>query len=249
MNRTFAIGDIHGDLDSLDVLLGRLPRLGEGDTLVFVGDYLDRGPKSRQVIERLRGLPAETSARIVVLRGNHEDAWLRVIDRGGWLEFILPRENGCLETKRSFCGEPVPAQGEPAKAEDVEDLYQGTFFPADVVEWMRSLPHFYEDEHAIYVHAGLTKGPTGFTHPADVDNPAIVLWCRDHHFFTEYVGKLVVFGHTSTDWLPQELSTYTPADPTDVWVSSCAIGLDTGCGKGGFLTAIELPARNVYESR
>ena len=62
-------------------------------------------------------------------------------------------------------------------------------------------------------------------------------------------GKLVVFGHTATAYLPVELSTYTPEDPLDIWAGPCCVGLDTGAGKGGFLTAIELPSMNVYESR
>src|SRR5687768_18569203 len=68
-------------------------------------------------------------------------------------------------------------------------------------------------------------------------------------FFANYRGKLVVFGHTTTRTLPNELSTHTPEDPTDLWAGPSCIGLDTACGKGGFLTAFELPARLVYESR
>jgi serine/threonine protein phosphatase 1 len=82
-----------------------------------------------------------------------------------------------------------------------------------------------------------------------VKTPAVLLWCRDEKFFRLYRGKLVVFGHTATEYLPPELSTYTPEDPTDLWAGECTIGLDTGCGKGGFLTAIELPALKVYEAR
>ena len=114
---------------------------------------------------------------------------------------------------------------------------------------MRILPYFYEDEHAIYVHAGLPHDDLGFPHPAQVKTPAALLWCRDEAFFRSYKGKLVVFGHTVTELLPPELSSYTPEDPTDIWAGPCTIGLDTGCGKGGFLTGLELPSLRVYESR
>jgi serine/threonine protein phosphatase 1 len=114
---------------------------------------------------------------------------------------------------------------------------------------MRGLPYYYEDEHAIYVHAGLPRGPEGFLHPSEVKTKLALLWCRDEDFFRNYRGKLVVFGHTATELLPPELSTYTPDDPTDLWAGPCAVGLDTGCGKGGFLTAIELPDKRIYESR
>ena len=79
--------------------------------------------------------------------------------------------------------------------------------------------------------------------------PRALLWLRDRDFFEHYRGKLVVFGHTTTRTLPNELSTYTPEDPTDLWAGPSCVGLDTACGKGGFLTGFELPARKVYESR
>ena len=86
-------------------------------------------------------------------------------------------------------------------------------------------------------------------HPKDVKAPIALLWCRDEDFFRNYRGKLVVFGHTATQYLPVELSSYTPEDPTDIWAGPCVVGLDTGAGKGGFLTGFELPAMRVYESR
>ena len=129
-------------------------------------------------------------------------------------------------------------------------MLDGTFFPTDVVEWMRELPFFYEDEHAIYVHAGIKRRRRRV--PASVARstpPRALLWLRDRDFFENYRGKLVVFGHTTTRTLPNELSTHTPDDPTDLWAGPACVGLDTACGKGGFLTAFELPARTVYESR
>jgi serine/threonine protein phosphatase 1 len=246
--RTFAIGDIHGDLDELQLLLSRLPALTADDTLVFLGDYIDRGPNSAGVIARVRELATSGPAKVVALRGNHEDAWLQVID-AGWLEFIFPRGNGCLETYRSFAGKPVPTEDDNPDKKELASMSKGAFFPKDVVAWMRALPFFYEDEHAIYVHAGVKRVGDGFPHPSEVKPQRALLWLRDRDFFANYRGKLVVFGHTTTRTLPNELSTYTPDDPTDLWAGPACIGLDTACGKGGFLTAFELPARVVYESR
>jgi serine/threonine protein phosphatase 1 len=245
--RTIAIGDVHGDLAQLDLLLTRLPALDEGDTLVFLGDYLDRGPDSAGVIARVRALVADGPARVIALRGNHEDAWLRIVDRG-WPEFLFPRQNGCLDTLRSFQGRPVP----PSDLPDVDDfiaMERGRFFPDDVVAWMRTLKFFFEDDHAIYVHAGIKRQDGAFPHPSAVSPPEALLWLRDRDFFANYRGKLVVFGHTTTPALPPELSTHTPDDPSDLWAGPACVGLDTGCGKGGFLTALELPSRAVYESR
>jgi len=247
--RTFAIGDIHGDLDDLFKLLSRLPELRETDTVVFVGDYLDRGPRSAEVVEYVRRFHEQVPAKVVALRGNHEDAWLRVIDGGGWAQFVIPQSNGCLATLRSYLGKPPPGDDEVPSNKELKQLLSGSFFPREVLAWMRALPFFYEDEHAIYVHAGLMRGEKDFLHPNDTRVKLALLWCRDTDFFRNYRGKLVVFGHTATALLPPELSSYTPEDPTDLWAGPCAIGIDTGCGKGGFLTAVELPAKRVYESR
>lgn len=248
MARTFAIGDIHGDLPALERIFERMPALADGDSVVFLGDYIDRGPSSAEVVEFIRRMAERGPAKVVALRGNHEDAWLRVID-GGWPEYVLPASNGCLAAMRSFTGGRVVVDDEKPRPDEVRPLLTGAFFPKDVVAWMRQLPHWHEDEHAIYVHAGLPRGDKGFLHPSNAPMPAALLWLRDDDFFRNYRGKLVVFGHTATAFLPPELSTYTPEDPLDIWAGPCCVGLDTGAGKGGFLTALELPAMHVYESR
>jgi len=246
--RTFAIGDIHGETTHLHKLLACLPELDEKDTVVFLGDYLDRGPNSKDVIEYVRTFPTRTKAKVVALRGNHEDAWLRVCQKG-WDEFVLPPGNGCLAAMRSYTGGPVPAEGEKARDDEMMELTTGMFFPDEVVKWLEGLPYYYENDHAIFVHAGLPPKDDGFLHPSEVDDPMVLLWIRTESFFRKYRGKLVVFGHTRTEFLPQELSGYTPEDPTDLWAGENVIGIDTGCGSGGFLTAVELPAMRVYESR
>ncbi len=247
--RTFAIGDIHGDTAQLFKLMSCFPKLTAEDTLVFVGDYVDRGPNSKGAVEFVRALPSETPAKVVALRGNHEDAWLRVVD-SRWDAFVMPPGNGCLAALRSYAGGDHPADDETPRADELEALRAGSFFPDDVIEWFRTLPYWYEDDHALYVHAGLPRNPTGgFYHPSELESPLVLLWVRDMDFFQNYRGKKVVFGHTRTEFLPAELDGCTPEDPKDIWAGADTIAIDTGCGNGGFLTAIELPAMNVYESR
>jgi serine/threonine protein phosphatase 1 len=246
--RTFAIGDIHGDLTSLQTLIERLPAFTAEDTVVFLGDYMDRGPESAAVIDHVRALEKRGPAKVVALRGNHEDAWIQIIDKG-WPEFVFPRQNGCLECYRSFVGGVQPDTFELPGPEELDAMLDGSFIPEDVAAWLRTLPYFYEDEHAIYVHAGIRRTDGVFPHPSNVTPARALLWLRDRDFFENYRGKLVVFGHTTTRTLPNELSTHTPEDPSDLWAGPACVGLDTACGKGGFLTAFELPARTVYESR
>ena len=129
-------------------------------------------------------------------------------------------------------------------------MLEGEFFPADVAAWMEALPAFHEDEHAIYVHAGLPRKGKRWAHPSEVIPRGPLMWLRDPEFVRSYRGKLVVFGHTPTPLLPQELSNFTPHDPTDMFGGEFVLGLDTRCGhEGGFLTAVELPSLDVYESR
>ncbi len=246
--RTFVVGDIHGDLDALRKLVGKMPTLEPTDTLVFLGDYVDRGPHSAEVVEVVRGFQRDAGFEVVCLRGNHEDAWLRVLDRR-WDEFVFPPGNGCLATMRSYTGGPHPEPGTLFTPEEQESLFSGAFFPKDVVAWFESLPLFHEDEHGIYVHAGLVEAQGRFLHPREIVPSHAMLWTRSKSFFTDYRGKRVVVGHTATDCLPPDLSTHTPADPTDVWAGECVVAIDTGAGMDGFLTAIELPALRVWESR
>jgi len=248
-NRTFAVGDLHGGLDHLFKLLSCFPELDERDTIVFIGDYLDRGPKSAQVVDYVMNLHAMTPARVVPLRGNHEDAWLRVVDEG-WDEFVTPPLNGCLAAYRSFVDGPVPREADVPKPDERMMIQSGAFFPDDVVDWIRNLPFWYEDDHAIYVHAGLPPKPAGgFMHPNEVNAPVCLLWGRDEGFFRNYRGKRVVFGHTLTEYLAAEIPEGVGSEDVGVWSCGDAVGIDTGCGHGGYLTALELPALNVYDSR
>ena len=243
MDRTFIIGDTHGDITALRTLMSRLPQLDTRDTIVFLGDYVDRGPDSAGVIEAVRNtIPASTLAKVVALRGNHEDAWLKVVDEG-WPGFVLPPNNGCRACLRSFKPDVEPRE------ENIL-LLTGSFFPADVVAWMRTLPFYYEDRRGIYIHAGLSKIDGRWPHPSEVENPRELLWIRSEDFFVNYMGKPIVVGHTVTRTLPPEMSLFTPGDPDDMfWAGNCAYAIDTGAGKGGFLTALELPSGTVYESR
>ena len=249
MARSFIVGDIHGELAALERTLALLPPLQATDTLIFLGDYLDRGPASARVIERVMNLPDHTPAHVVALRGNHEDAWLRVLDEG-WDNFVATSKNGTLATLRSFTGGDVPDADETPTNDELEAMSNASFFPAQVTAWLRSLPYWYENEHGIYVHGALPARADGsFPHPAEVEPQGTLAWCNDPSFFRRYTGKPVVVGHTSTRHLPRGLSEHTPEDTSDMFRRGSVFGLDTGSGSGGFLTALELPAVRVYESR
>lgn len=240
--RTFVIGDIHGERALLEALLGALPFIAPDDTLVFLGDYLDRGPDSRGVVEILRRLPEKTVGKLVLLRGNHEDALLRAVDNGD-PSFLLPPANGVAASFRAFADRGPPADGALIAPDDFAlFLDPAAWLPAPVVRWMRDLPLWYRDDHATYVHAGL-EGEGAVWNPPETSVAHALLWQREPDFFAEYAGPPLVFGHTQVTDLPPD-----DKERTSVWRRGPLVGIDTGAGKGGPLTCLELPANRVYQA-
>ena len=172
---TVAIGDIHGMYDMLDRLLVEIEAFsiherGIGSPkLVFLGDYVDRGPDSRRVVRRLRALQGEFA---VCLRGNHEDMMSRCEDQSiDWLKFLW---NGGTQTIASYEGH--------------EDEFENDR------RWMASLPTSYEDELRIFVHAGIKPDQ-----PLADQTDDTKMWTRDEFInFRGGFPKYVVHGHTPT---------------------------------------------------
>jgi serine/threonine protein phosphatase 1 len=243
MGRTFVIGDIHGERALLERVLDKLPFIAPDDTLVLLGDYLDRGPDSRGVVQRLLRLPEETVGKVVLLRGNHEDAFLRSLTEELDVGFVMARGNGVAETFRSFTDRPV-IPGAELELDEAKQLFDlKSWVPPAVQRWLSTLPLWYEDEHAIYVHAGLEGEGAVWKHPRDgAERP--LMWMREPDFYEQYEGKTIVFGHTPVSELP-------PKDEarTEVWRRGPLWGLDTGAGRGGHVSAVELPAGTIYDSR
>ena len=239
--RTYVIGDIHGERQMLAMLLAQLPFIGPTDSLVFLGDYLDRGPDARGVIELLRRLPEQTVGTVICLRGNHEDALLKVID-GKDPSFLIPPGNGVLATFTSFVdGPPIANLGELDRAGMDRYFDVASWMPPAVVEWLRRLPLWWRDSHATYVHAGLQGEGAAWALPEE-SSPATLLGQREPDFFTSYAGSRLVFGHTPVDDLP-------PAEKgrTWPWQRGPLVGLDTGAGKGGPLSCLELPSGQLVQ--
>lgn len=174
MTRAFAIGDVHGCLEQLQ----RLVKLCEKDaashksTFIFLGDYIDRGPDSRGVVDFLIDLQKWSPDHIVCLRGNHEDLLLSALDGEDaelrWLE------NGADATLRSY------------RATRARDL------PASHIDWVRSLPLFYDDGQRFFVHAGVHPD-----RPLDQQRARDLIWIREPFLSSDKdFGRLVVHGHT-----------------------------------------------------
>ena len=187
--RTFAIGDIHGETSHLFKLMACLPKLDAEDTLVFVGDYIDRGPKSADVV-RVRALAARRAPRprscaCAATTKTPGSAWSSAAGTSSSCRPATAAWPPCARTS----GGSFPQEGELPKKDEQMPLTTGSFFPDDVVDWFKSLPYWYEDEHAIYVHAGLPRVAGEFVHPSAAPDPQVLLWLRDADFFKNYRGK------------------------------------------------------------
>jgi len=175
--RLFAIGDIHGCADELDVMIRAMAPV-RGDTVVFVGDYVDRGPSARDVIEMMVGLPSE-QAEYVFLKGNHEDMMLSFLGfPGRYGESFL--FNGGAQTLDSYGITEETLELAPEK------------IPEGHVEFLKGLATSYLRPPYLFVHAGIQ--PLRQLEEQTVED---MLWIRQEFIFHPHqIGATVVFGHT-----------------------------------------------------
>lgn len=168
-----AIGDVHGCARSLDALLEALAPEAD-DHLVFVGDYVDRGPDSKGVIDCL--LELRETHRCTFLRGNHEALMLDYLDRG---EFELWRMNGGIETLESYRTE----------AGQIE-------IPESHIRFLRKTELYYDTDDFFFVHAGLRPNLSVAENVRLADEHTF-LWERSHLNGDGLAWeKTVVCGHT-----------------------------------------------------
>ncbi len=176
MEKIFVIGDIHGCHQSLLNLLDNINPDPEFDCLLFLGDYIDRGPASRQVVGEILGLRKKMK-HLITLMGNHEQMLLRFL-AGQDQEFYL--QMGGLSTLESY-GITPPY--------DVEALRN---IPADHLWFFNELLACWEDGKNIFVHAGLKPGMHLSQQPKEW-----LFWARDNYLRSRHnFGKTIVSGHT-----------------------------------------------------
>ena len=174
MKKIFAIGDIHGCYDRLKTLMGKIPIDYSRDTLVFIGDYIDRGPHPFEVVDYLIKLK-NRFPDVIFLKGNHEDMLDKFLNGADRFTYLL---NGGQQTLDSYLTKPVQSGSFP--------------IPLDHLDFFKSLRLFYETEEFIFVHAGLRPRV-----PLESQNTEDLLWIRDKFVSSKYdFGKRVIFGHT-----------------------------------------------------
>ncbi|MFW5832087.1 MAG: metallophosphoesterase family protein [Prolixibacteraceae bacterium] len=169
-NRLFAIGDIHGCFDPLQELVENHIRLSKSDTLVLLGDYIDRGPKVKEVADYILEL-RKNGYNVITLKGNHEDMLLNALDNKRHLPVWL--FNGGDKTLESFGVRGVENIG------------------PEYLEFFRNLRYYYTDGNYIFVHAGFNNNALDPFH--DKYN---MLWeCRSSYSHPQLKDKIIVHGH------------------------------------------------------
>ena len=222
----YAVGDIHGEWEMLDELLGRIPHR-EGDRFVFVGDYVDRGPDARRVVERLLSFSREREC--IFLLGNHESMFLDFL---GWQgepyfggdAFLV---NGGARTLASY------------GYFDRDDPDPKHFaLPPEHEAFYRALRLYHREGDYLFVHAGIGRQ---WLAESDLDyvlrrvRSEDLLWDRLSLDLPHRLGVTIVHGHT-------------PSPGFEVrWNEPFSIGIDTGAVYGGLLTALRLPDETLFQ--
>ena len=192
MKRLIAIGDIHGELAPLLTLL-EVINPTQDDTIVFMGDYIDRGKQSYEVIQTIIELMANSPAKIVALKGNHEDMMIKsllVTNRDSEMWQYNWFNNGGFDTLDSYT-----ANSHKHNPSDFEK-YKFNTIPDSHVEFLLNLDNYYETDNHIFCHAT----------PYDTDNmdeqtDDALFWKRPNkndklNGYHHKSGKLMVNGHT-----------------------------------------------------
>lgn len=219
----YAIGDIHGCNRTFQALLNKI-QLSKSDELVLIGDYIDRGPDSKGVLDTILDKRQE-GYTIHCLRGNHEQIFLDAFTSVTFTLQLFHRAGG-KATLESFGTNNL---------QDIDAYY---------LDFINSLPHFLEIGRFIFVHAGLN-----FDEPNPLKDQDAMLWERYWHASINYEwlgDRIIIHGHTP---IPKQehqgMVTLTKNGPDR------AINLDTGCvyedrpGMGE-LTAINLDSFDCF---
>jgi len=183
--RFFLIGDIHGQYDKVKNLTGLISsEYLEGDLIIFLGDYIDRGPQSFEVIEHL--ILLSKCYDIVFLMGNHEDMFLRFYTTGSNYKHYLMNGGGAtIKSYMKNCGDFT--------------------LPETHKIFFNNLKLFYESEDFIAVHAGLNPEVDDIKKQSAYD----LLWIREEFYYSKKKwDKTIIFGHTPVSYLNSDSNIY-----------------------------------------
>ncbi|QCR33421.1 metallophosphoesterase family protein [Lysinibacillus sp. SGAir0095] len=216
MDKVFVIGDIHGCYSLLESLLTKWNP--EEEQLVFLGDYVDRGPESLRVLQKVIQLAQDYD--VVTLSGNHEQLFLGWLDKPEEVsEYYFNPKVGGAATVQSFYNDPafnIATTNFSVKEMTAKIQKEHS----KIIEFVKGLRRFYLWGPFLFVHAGISSVVENFRDTKEED----FYWIREEFYNVPHKAKeIVVFGHTPTVLLNEDKS-------SDIWISSCQrkLGIDGG---------------------
>jgi len=220
--RKIAISDIHGFFDQFQTLLHKVEYQPEHDELFLLGDYMDRGPKSKEVLQKVMQLSEHPNVHVI--GGNHDSIFLNWVDDDDFRLMPYTHERvGGQETLKSFYPSFVPHENEKEARDYIQHHYQKE------IAFLRQLPYYIEDEDHIYVHAGIDPKQEDWKKTSQKN----FRWIRQPFYNKPHRHtKTVVFGHTSCHKLHDDEKNFF------VWFGDKKIGIDGGVKFGGQLNAL-----------
>jgi serine/threonine protein phosphatase 1 len=226
LTRTLVISDIHGCYDTFVALLKKIKFSPKTDRLLLLGDYVDRGNQSKEVLEYVMRMVG--SGEAIALRGNHDQRFLELVIQNHSLHDLKFLEHGGVQTINSYCGTKYTlADLQDTSIMEKAKVFIRKSYKAHLL-FLDSLPLYDEDSDHIYVHAGLNPFYYNWREQPEKD----FIWIRDA--FVKHptiVAKTVVFGHTKT------IDIHGSAD---IWFGGDKIGIDGGCAYGLQLNCLEI---------
>ena len=230
--RLYAIGDIHGRFDLLEQLLEMIGVDAEDapteddKILIFLGDYVDRGPDSKRVLDLL-SMPPPAGFQMICLKGNHEDMLLQFLDGEGAMISWL--KNGGRETLKSYglnvknlaMSRVTDAVVEKARTE------MRAAMPGSHIEFLASLDLIYLEGDYAFAHAGIKPGVS-----LEAQKEPDLIWIRDEFLKSDAdFGKVIIHGHSVAS-LPS--------------IRANRIGIDTGAWRTDVLTCLVLEGQERW---
>lgn len=222
VSNLFVVSDIHGHLKQFEEIL---THWNPEDTLVVLGDLIDRGPQSLQVIEKVIELNQTYGDKVVFLKGNHEDMLLNFLNNPTEKQ-VHYYVNGGLETMQNLLAQlPDTTSNEsyPVQAEAVK-----THFKAQL-EFLATAPTHQIIGNVLFTHAGFNSEFATLDETTERE----FIWIRKHFLQANKTPYVNVFGHTPVSYIHES---------NDVWVSEDKryIAIDGGCYMSGQLNAVLL---------
>lgn len=241
--REFVMGDIHGELQKLLECLGAVNFNYKKDRLIQIGDVVDRGPCSYECVEELLKIE-----NLITIKGNHDDLFFKGLHDG----IYTLGNQGCKETLESYIRNCNPDMLLYSTNAGIQTEFAAEHMPIAHYSFFKDqLPYHIDKNNNLFVHGGFDRHHTIASQL--LEEPTTLWWDRDlwlaamsyramkhtdHAFKIKDGFREIFIGHTPTTYFDSAI----PLNAANIW------NVDTGSGKGGELTIMNINTKEYYQS-